>query len=295
MSEFIERKLIIASREVALRRQRPSAVLTFGDCFYTDSIKSGECFSASAKYHFEIQAFQMLGTVADCFIAFDQLVVRERKMTLGELISAVDANFEGYERILALCRKADKYGIDTELSNAHVKRITDRVSRLVIEKSRPYFERERLFLMPSIQSDTWHLKYGEQYGATVNGRLAHTAFSQNTNPTNGAAREGVTAMLNSMLNITQGGFVSGALNLDIDLKDFEGESGHARFAALLATYFNRGGLHAQVSATDAERLKEAQLDPQSHRDIRVRVTGYSGIFVDICKRLQDDIIDRFEK
>ncbi len=294
MSDFIDRKLVAASRQVAQRRTRPSAVLTYGDLFYTESIKSGECFSASAKYHFEIQAFQMLGTVADCFIAVDQLVMREKKITLGELLRATDANFEGYGEILALCRGAEKYGMDTPLSNYHVKRITETVGDLVIEKNRPYFERERLFLMPSIQSDTWHLKYGEKYGATVDGRLAHTAFSQNTNPTNGAAVNGLTAMFNSMLNISQDGVVSGALNLDIDKRQFSGENGHALFSALLATYFNRGGLHAQVSATDADTLRDAQEDPQAHRDIRVRVTGYSGIFVDICKRLQDDIIDRFE-
>ena len=44
----------------------------------------------------------------------------------------------------------------------------------------------------------------------------------------------------------------------------------------------------------AEELLEAQKDPDSHRDIRVRVTGYSGIFVDICERLQNDIIERMK-
>ena len=38
----------------------------------------------------------------------------------------------------------------------------------------------------------------------------------------------------------------------------------------------------------------AQKNPDAHRDLRVRVTGYSGVFVDICERLQNDIIKRFE-
>lgn len=294
MSDFIDRKLVIVSRELALRQKRPSAIMTFGDLFYTDSIEKGECFAAGAKYHFELQAFQMLGTVADCFVAVDQLVMRQKRITLGELLRAADADFEGYGDVLALCRGAEKYGMDTQLSNYHVKRLTETIADLVIEKNRPYFEKDRLFLMPCIQSDTWHLKYGETYGATVDGRRANTPFSQNTNPTNGVAVNGLTAMFNSMLNISQNGVVSGALNLDIDKRDFSGERGEALFSTLLATYFNRGGLHAQVSATDADTLRDAQADPQSHRDIRVRVTGYSGIFVDICKRLQDDIINRFE-
>jgi formate C-acetyltransferase len=164
----------------------------------------------------------------------------------------------------------------------------------VSEKCRPYLEKEGLFLMPCLQSDTWHLKYGEGFGATPDGRRANMPFSQNSRPSNGACTGGISAMFNSMLNLPYYAFASGALNLDIDPKQFEGESGRATFASLLASYFNRGGLHAQVSAAGLEELIDAKKNPELHRDLRVRVTGYSGIFVDFCERLQDDVIRRFE-
>lgn len=104
----------------------------------------------------------------------------------------------------------------------------------------------------------------------------------------------MTAVLNSLLERPYGELTSGALNLDVEPKAFNGESGLNAFAALLGTYFNRGGLHAQVSAVNVDELEDAQRDPASHADLRVRVTGYSGIFVDICKRLQDDIIWRMK-
>jgi formate C-acetyltransferase len=148
--------------------------------------------------------------------------------------------------------------------------------------------------MPAIQSDTWHLKYGELYGATPDGRRAGKVFSQNTNPVEGVATNGITALLNSLLHIRAGEIASGALNLDIDARQFESEEQKEGFSVLLASYFNRGGLHAQVSVTDADSLRKAQISPDEHRDIRVRVTGYSGIFVDMCERLQNDIINRFE-
>ena len=206
----------------------------------------------------------------------------------------MDADFVGYEEILALCRGADKYGMDTPLSNAHAKRLSHTASRLVIEKSKPYLEREGLFLTPCMQSDTWHLKNGEQYGATPDGRRAHVPFSQNTRPSNGVCVNGLTAMFNSMLNLPTDGLVSGALNLDVDPQQFSGERGRELFATVLGVYFNEGGLHAQVTAADVNTLIDAQLHPELHRDLRVRVTGYSGIFVDICKRLQDDIIERLK-
>ena len=146
-----------------------------------------------------------------------------------------------------------------------------------------------------MQSDTWHLKYGETYGATVDGRLAGMPFSQNTKPSNGACINGITGMFNSMLHLPTDGLLSGALNLDINPDEYKGEQGVAVFGALLGEYFNRGGLHAQVTSVSADTLIEAKRSPDDHRDIRVRVTGYSGIFVDICEKLQDDIIDRMKK
>lgn len=294
MEDFIVRKLDYFSKELSLRKQYPSAVLTFGDCFFRDSLKNAECFSAGAKYHFDIQSFQMFGTVADCFIAIDQLVVTQKRLTLRQLLDAVDSNFSGHEEILALCRSADKYGMDTPLSNYHAKRLASTASELVIRKSKPYFEKEKLFLIPCMQSDTWHLKYGETFGATPDGRLANTPFSQNSRPSIGACVNGLTAMLCAMLNIPSDGFVSGALNLDISPKQFEGENGRLAFSALLSAYLNNGGLHAQVSCVDINELRDAQVNPHLHRDLRVRVTGYSGVFVDMCRRLQDDIIERLK-
>ncbi len=294
MGEFVERKLAYLSRELSVRRRAPSSAMSFADCFFTDSIRTAQCFTAGAKYHFGLQSFQMFGTVADCFIAVDQLVMIEKRITLSELLAAVDANFEGYPHILAFCRGADKYGMDTPLSNEHARRLSHRASDLVIEKNRPYFEKEKLFLVPCMQSDTWHLKYGQTYGATPDGRLAYTPYSQNSRPTNGVCTNGLGAMLNAMLSLPRDGLVSGALNLDIDSRQFEGETGGALFAALLASYLNRGGLHAQVSATNSDDLMDARVHPWAHRDLRVRVTGYSGVFVDLCPRLQEDVIHRFQ-
>ena len=156
---------------------------------------------------------------------------------------------------------------------------------MVIEKSKPYCQKEKLFFVPCMQSDTWHLKDGREFGATPDGRLAGAPFSLNSRPQNGACTRGLTAMLNSMLNLPSDGLLSGALNLDIDKKTFDGERGEALLSSLLSSYFNAGGLHAQITCADPEALREAQINPALHRDIRVRVTGYSGIFVDISKPL----------
>ncbi|MBE6702358.1 MAG: hypothetical protein E7585_02980 [Ruminococcaceae bacterium] len=293
-SDYVERKLRQLERELEVRRRRPAAVLTYNDCFSAHSVRTASCHSAGAKYHYEFQSFYMFGSTVDCMIVADQLIFLQKKLTLRQLLDAADANFEGYPEVLALCRGVEKYGSDTPHSNSHAKRMAEGTMGIVIEKSRPYLEKYGLFLEPCLQSDTWHLKAGQAAGATVDGRLAGTPYSQNSRPANGSCINGTTAMLNAMLHLPPDGILSGALNLDVDPRQFAGEAGHRLFGTVLATYFNNGGLHAQVSAVGAKDLMDAQQNPDRHRDLRVRVTGYSGIFVDICKDLQDDIIERFK-
>ena len=294
MASFTEAKIAHCAEEVQVRRRRPSAIMTYGDCFFDRSASEGKCISANAKYFFELQAFGMFGTVADCFITVDRLVFTDKRLTLCELLAAVDANYEGYPDILALCRNVPKYGSDDAFANSHVRRLSHGFAQIVIERNRPYLESMNLFLTPCLQSDTWHLKKGETFGATPDGRLAHTPFSQNARPSNGSCVNGMSAMFNSMLHLPADGILSGALNLDVSPDQFAGEQGRVLFGALLGTYFNRGGLHAQVSCADVDALIDAKVHPEAHRDLRVRVTGYSGVFVDICSRLQDDIIGRFK-
>lgn len=294
MDDFIEQKLEKGIRDLRVRRRKPWTVSFFNDCFTEAPLEKGECFSACAKYIFNIQSFQMFGTLCDCFTVVDALCFRDKKLTIGQLLDAVDANFAQHEQILAMCRGVPKYGSDDAFTNGHVRRLAKMMADIIRERGRKYLESDGYFLVPCLQSDTWHLKYGRTYGATPDGRLAGTPFTQNSRPANGSCTNGLTAMFNSMLNIPDDGYLSGALNLDVDPKQFEGEAGHALFAAMLAVYFNRGGLHAQVTSVSADDLIDAQKNPHLHRDLRVRVTGYSGVFVDITKSLQDDIIERLK-
>ncbi len=294
MAEFADEKLLRFSTDIRARKRRPSALLNYTDCFTKHALQNAESFTASAKYYLGLQSFHMFGTVVDCFTTVDELVFRQKRLSLAELLQAVEADFEGYPEILALCRSVEKYGSGSTLSDQWAYRLVRSYSDLLMEKSRPYLKEMGLFLSPTLQSDTWHLKTGELYGATPDGRRAYTTFSQNLRPSKGACSNGLAAMLEAVASLPHDALLSGALNLDVDPKEFAGETGQKIFAAMLGTYFNRGGLHAQISAAGLEELLDARVHPHEHRDLRVRVTGYSGVFVDLCKRLQDDVIERFE-
>jgi len=65
-------------------------------------------------------------------------------------------------------------------------------------------------------------------------------------------------------------------------------------ANLVRTYDDLGGWHIQVNSVPTEVLRDAQLHPEQHRDLLIRVAGYSAFFVELCPESQNDIIDRSE-
>ena len=73
-----------------------------------------------------------------------------------------------------------------------------------------------------------------------------------------------------------------------------GESGLLRLRALIETYFRLGGMQLQVNLADTAELREAQKHPDAYRDLSVRITGYSAIFVDMSPSAQEEIIRRDE-
>ncbi len=290
---YLRNRFARLSLEIQVRKRRPSAVFIYGDCFLPKPILRAQSSAASGSdWFFELQSLQGLGTIIDSIFAIDEIVFRRKLVDFATLIEATQADFVGYEELLAHIRKLEFWGSDSERSNAHAAKFVSRFADTIASVARPYTEKEGIVLMTSLQSDTWHLKYGEMACATPNGRRAHAPYSQNCKPTDSACVNGISGMLNSLNVLPFRKFCSGAVNLDIQPSDYEGEKGLDNLCALLGTYFNRGGLQVQVSSVDVNTLKDAQVHPADHKDLRVRVTGYSGVFVDIAKKLQDDIISR---
>jgi formate C-acetyltransferase len=68
----------------------------------------------------------------------------------------------------------------------------------------------------------------------------------------------------------------------------------SKWADLVRGYVDAGGQEVQYNVVDQEALRRAQEHPEEYRDLIVRVGGYSAIFVDLSKDVQDSIIARGE-
>ena len=141
---------------------------------------------------------------------------------------------------------------------------------------------------------TCHVYFGSVTGATADGRRRGTPLSEGISPVQGADRNGPTAVIRSagkMDHIRSGGTL---LNLKFSPTLLSGDCGLDGLAGLVRSYFRMDGHHVQFNVVNAETLKRAQKNPLEHRDLIVRVAGYSDYFCDLPAELQNEIIARTE-
>jgi len=140
-----------------------------------------------------------------------------------------------------------------------------------------------------------HGAAGKRVGALPSGRLAGMALADGSvSPYPGMDTHGPTALLNSAGKIDQPPLFGTLLNMKFHPSAFKTPEDMQKVLALIKTYFGYGGKHVQFNVIDAKTLKEAQAHPENHRNLIVRVAGYSALFTELHPNVQEEIINRTE-
>ena len=101
--------------------------------------------------------------------------------------------------------------------------------------------------------------------------------------------EGITAAINSCGKIPHEKLAGGASTM----WDFDSSwASEEIIAALIKTFCEKNGQIFQGNTTPVEELLDAQINPDEHRNLLVRVGGYSARFVTLSREIQNDIIER---
>jgi pyruvate-formate lyase len=143
-------------------------------------------------------------------------------------------------------------------------------------------------------STTCHVYFGSKVGATPDGRHAWQPVSDGISPVQGTDTQGPTAVLKSAARMDHGRTGGTLLNLKFTPSLLADDRALDRLASLVRGYFELRGHHLQFNVITADTLKAAQTHPEQHRDLIVRVAGYSDYFCDLTRPLQDEIIARTE-
>ena len=281
-------------RDLEIERAAFAGGLRIEDCFLHGPIDSAQSWNhGGTKYHKITLQGSGMASVADSLAAIEQLVFRDKEMSLGELAELLGADFEGNERLRTrLARRMPKFGNDVEWVDRLAAQVVDIFCDEAARVNRP----EYLYkLYPCISTDRDFTTMGQYVGATPDGRCAGQQIAENQSPTEGADMNGLTALLNSAARLPFDRITGGPLNLRIHPSVVKGPEGLKAFAATLQTYFEKGGMQVQVNVASREELLAAQKDPHKYRNLCVRVTGYSAYFVQMGKKAQDELIKRTEQ
>ena len=229
--------------------------------------------------------------VADSITGIRKVVFDDKRITLPELIAIMDRNWEGREDIHQACINAPKYGNDDDYA--------DLVARAVQHGSEAAMETVKDRFGYSIRGDGSAVSatYGlaADTPATPDGRIDGAPFADSTlAPQPGADRKGPTAVLNSCAKIDTLQTFNHLLNQKFLPQYLEGEMKPV-FLSYLQTWRDKKIPHIQFNVVDKKILVDAQQYPEKHRDLIVRVAGFSAYFADLSRGLQDHIIARTEQ
>ncbi len=189
-----------------------------------------------------------------------------------------------------MLHKTRKYGNDDDYADEIMTRIFDTCFDSLDGRPDHKGGSYRIEMLPT----TCHVYFGSVTGATPDGRAAGLPVSEGISPVQGADRQGPTAVIRSaakMDHLKAGGTL---LNMKFTPSLVAGEEGMNKWAQLVRSYFKMDGHHIQFNVVRADTLREAQRHPEQHRDLIVRVAGYSDYFCDLSEELQQEIITRTE-
>ncbi|MBK8977595.1 MAG: glycyl radical protein [Planctomycetes bacterium] len=257
-----------------------------------DCIRKGVDYNAGgARYDNSFIQGVGIGTITDSLAALRQEVFETGERTLGELVAALDHDFAGDDALRQrLWNRTPKWGNDDDRADELMRRVFDAFFAAVDGRPNTRGGRYRIEMLPT----TCHVYFGSVTGATPDGRRAGAPLSEGISPVQGADRKGPTAVLKSagkMDHVRTGGTL---LNMKFTPELLVGDAGVRRLTQLVRGYFKLDGHHVQFNVVDADTLRAAKADPGAHRDLIVRVAGYSDYFCDLSEALQDEIIARTE-
>ncbi|MBN2041429.1 MAG: hypothetical protein JW864_15420 [Spirochaetes bacterium] len=231
--------------------------------------------------------------VADSLIAVKKLVFDDKKLSMKELLLALDTSFDGErgEEIRMMCFAQPKYGNDID----EVDMLAERISKDSYDIIRSYDNSPFRKYIVAREGLAWHYFGGLGVGALPNGRKAFEPLNDGSvSPMRGADKNGPTAVLRSALKAGFDESYASVLNQKFSSAILQSEESVDKLVAYTNAFMQNGGSHIQYNMVDTDELRDAKVNPEKHKDLIVRIGGFSAYFIQLSPDIQDDVINRSE-
>jgi formate C-acetyltransferase len=222
----------------------------------------------------------------DSMAAIKKMVFEDRAVTMDQLLSALEADWQGHENLRRmLVSRAPKFANDDVYADDIGREMMD----YFVERSRLHAKRwHPTVIFPcSVGTFSWITSIGREVAATPDGRRSGDPVAANLSPVPGSDTSGPTAAINSCVKMRSGDLAAGApTDLRLAKSSLGGEAGTQRMAGLIKGFIDLGGNMLTLTVTDVEELKRAMEEPEKYRHLRVRMGGWSAYFVMLSREQQ---------
>ncbi len=288
---FTLRRLIELNNQAdsirALHEPTPYLSSLIGGCIE----KAQDITTGGARHNYITVEAIALATAADSLLAVKHLVFGEGRVAMGDLVKALEKNFEGEEFLRQmLVNKAPKYGNDDPEADQMARDLTHWWATECLEHKTPLTGKQ---YRGGYLSWNYGIAYAPWTSATPDGRKRGTYLSNGVAAVTGMDQHGPTAAARSVGNLDLEVIPNGASHTISLSPSFVRDEEHLdKLAGFLKGYCQHGGTALQVNLIDVDTLRNAQANPDEFRNLLVRVTGYNAYFVNLGPEIQEEIIAR---
>lgn len=291
LNHFIDIKIkgnLIIERFWAEQLPAPFLSILVDDC-----VKTGKDYNnGGARYNSSYIQGVGVGSLTDSLSALKTHVYDKKTVSLKVFLSALEKNFDGFEQFHdELLSQTPKWGNDDDYADDLARQLFEVFFDAVDGRPNSKGGHFRINLLPT----TCHVYFGSVIGALPDGRLAGKPLSEGISPVQGADRHGPTSVIKSAAKLDHVRTGGTLLNQKFTPQLLNNDEALDKVVHLIRAYFRMDGHHIQFNVVSADTLREAQRKPEEHRDLIVRVAGYSDYFVDLGEELQNEIIKRTEQ
>ena len=268
-----------------------------------DCIARGKTIKEGGAVYDFISGLQVgIANMADCLAAIKKLVYEEKKITRQELWDAILDDFSSPEnkkiQEMLIC-EAPKYGNDDDYADQLIVEAYDSYIDEIEKYPNTRYNRGPIggIRYAGTSSISANVGQGMSTMATPDGRNAFEPLAEGCSPAHNSDKNGPTAVFKSVSKLRTNKITGGVLlNQKMTPQMLSTEENRQKLELLIQTFFNRlHGYHVQYNIVSKETLIDAQKHPEKHKDLIVRVAGYSAFFNVLSKKTQDDIIGRTEQ
>ena len=294
--EICQEKMLRAFVQLESNKEQkwaPRMPCTVVSIFEEGCIERGlSYYEGGPIYHVYSPHIGGLADTVNSLYAIKKLVYDEKKLTLQELFSILQNNWEGEEELRQyVLNRYVYYGND----NDEVDGIASRLLSDFADVCNSFGGRCAYRFPGGVSTFGRQLNWSPERLASPHGRKQGEVLAANASPTPNTDKEGATAIIRSYCKADLSKLTTGAA-LDIKLlpSSVEGEGGLQALVALMRGFVALGGFFMQPDVVDASLLREAQEHPEDYQTLSVRVSGWNARFVTLNKEWQDMVIEQNE-